>query len=365
VKLSDELKYVYDQMAQGVRPEDLFGFISEDTDAFEEVTRIYRRFARVLHPDLYNDPEAKELAEEAFKKLNEFYEKAKEKIKAGVYGTPGTENRETGFVIKTRKREYNVVSTIARGDIAVIYGGNCVDGEDCFGKVAIKVAENPEDNDLIQNEVRVLEIFQSKPGPQHKHLPVLLDQFKTSDNQMGTILRHIDACDFFSIKEKFQNGVPAIHVAWIMERCLSVIGYSHKQGVVHGNIEPAHLMVNGQDHNVFLIDWCYAIINPWQTGEAFKVFNENYSAPEVKDLGIPTPAADLYSLGKCLIYLLGGDIERNTMPCAVDPRFQRFIQFFVRESALQRAQDAWEMHDKLKDLRKEIWGQPSFLEFKI
>ena len=368
MKTNSELQYAYGQIMQAVRAEDIFGMPEEGQDALEAVKRIYRRLSKVVHPDRHNnDPDAKEMAEEAFKRLNEFFEKAESKIAKGVYGTRAEEDesakRGNGFVIKTRKREYRITSTIAQGDIAIVYGGDCIGGDDFSGKVAVKVAENPEDNDLIQNEVRILRLFQTEPSKQSKHLPVMLDQFKTSDNQLGTILRYLEAYDWYSVREKYPDGVPQEHAAWMLARSLSVLGYSHSKGVVHGDIEPAHLMTSPKDHNVFVIDWSYAAVNSLQTGDGFKVLNETYGPPEVKTRAMPTPASDLYSLGKCLIYLLGGDVKKNTMPYGVDQRFQRFIQFFVRESALQRAQDAWEMHGKLMELRTEIWGHQGFIEF--
>ena len=363
------LQVSYEQIMQAVRAEDVFGIPEEGKNAPGLVKKVYRRLSQMVHPDRYNNnPDAREMAEEAFKRLNDFKERAEKRIKNGTYGTSAEEEEPSGgggFVIKTRKRNYRIASTIAQGDIATIYGGDCIGADDFAGKVAVKVVEDPEDNDLILNEVRILRLFQSEPSNQNKHLPVMLDQFKTSDNQLGTILRYIDGYDLPSIREKYQDGVPAVHVAWMLTRLLSVLGYCHSKGFIHANIEPSHLMIRPQDHNLFLIDWCYAMINPFRTGERFKVLNESYSPPEVKEHGLPTPASDLYSVGKCMIYLLGGDIERNTMPDSVDERMQRFIQFFVMESPLQRAQDAWEMYDKFMDLRTEIWGQHQFMVFKI
>lgn len=363
-----DFKIAYEKIAQAVRAEDIFGVPDKGTDTLEVVKRIYHRLARVVHPDHNNDSDTKEMAGEAFKRLNEFYEKAEIKIKRGVYGVNANEDKSTkggGFVVKTRKREYRITSTIAQGDIAIVYGGDCIGGDDFSGKVAVKVAEDSGNNDLIQNEVRILRLFQTEPSKQSKHLPTMLDQFKTSENQLGTILRYLDAYDWYSVREKYLGGVPAEHAAWMLARPLSVLGYSHSKGIVHGNIEPAHLMTSPKDHNVFVIDWSYAAVNSLQTGDGFKVLNETYGPPEAKERQMPTPASDLYSLGKCVIYLLGGDVKNNTMPYGVDQRFQRFIQFLVRESALQRAQDAWEMYEKLTELRKEIWGQLKFIEFSI
>ncbi len=361
--MNEELNRVYTYIMQAVCVEDVFGAVAEN----ESVKRSYRQLSRVVHPDRYSDPDEKEMAEEAFKELNGFHERAQKKLENGTYGTRSREvdsDTETVFVIKTRKREYRIKSTLAQGDLSTVYGGGCLDGEDPAGMVAVKVIEDSADNDLAQNELRVLRLFHSEPGAQSKHLPVLLDQFKTTEGQIGIILRLIDGYDLYSVREKYRDGAPQKHVIWMLNRLLSVVGYAHSRGVIHGNIEPSHLMIRPRDHNLFLVDWSYSAVNPVRTGDGFKIFNEEYSAPEVAERKPPIPASDLYSVGKCMIYLLGGDVKNNSMPSQVNEKLQRFIQFFVRESPLQRAQDAWEMYEKLIELRDELWGQ-RFLEFKM
>jgi hypothetical protein len=66
-----------------------------------------------------------------------------------------------------------------------------------------------------------------------------------------------------------------------------------------------------------------------------------------------------------MIAILGGSLDDNSLPPQIDERLARFIQFFVRASPRQRAQDAWEMYEKLKALREEIYGPHQFLELKM
>lgn len=365
---NNELGVVYRIIMEADCPEKIFG-----ASALPEVVKkIYRQLARVLHPDLHqNNEKDKRTAEEAFKKLNEFYEMAQEKTKNGSYGDCSvgekSDSGQSDFIIKTRKAEYHIQSVIARGDLSVVYNGYFTDDNGTQNKVAVKVIDDPADNDLAQNEIRVLRMLSEETGNQKKHLPVIIDQFKTADDQIGIVLRQIDGHDVYSIREKerYKNGVPQKHVVWMFNRLLSALGFVHSKGIIHGNIDPSHLMVRPKDHNLFLIDWSYAVINPLETGDGFKVYTENFSAPEVKDKKPPIPASDLYSVGKCMIYLLGGDLKTNKMPPEVDVKLQRFIRFFVMESPLQRAQDAWQMHKELIKLIEELWGPRRFLEFEI
>ena len=366
-----ELSVLYRNLNAAVCAEDLFGVppnisLENKQKLTEIIKNIYRRLAQIAHPDHHRDAPSRELAQEAFVQLNRLYHSALTKIEKGIYGqgfSDQVEESSREFRFHTTRREYHIDSTLAQGDLATIYHGKCSSEDSQAGEIAVKVVEDPADNDLMRDEIRTLRLLHAEPGVYSKHLPVVLDDFKTTENQMATVMRRIDGYDLCSIREKYQQGIPARHIIWIFRRVLSVLGYAHSKGFIHGNIEPAHIMVRPQDHNVYLIDWCYSIFQPARTRQGFKCLNEDYSPPEVAQGKPPIPASDLYSLGKSMIYLLGGNIKTSRMPKAVDERIQRFIKFFCRASALQRPQDAWEMYGKLDDLREEVYGPHKFIEF--
>ena len=365
--MTNNLKSIYRQLTEALCPEDIFDVVEAAPE--EQIKTIYRSMVKTVHPDRYqHDPELKELANEAFLFLEEFYNQALLKVEKGIYGNrqESIDTGESRFTIKTAKREYHIRTLIAQGDLSTLYKGDCAGGgQELINTVAVKVIENPEDNDFMQNEIRTLKSFQEEPSKQSKHLPVFIDQFKTTDNQLGLVMKYIDGFDLYTIREKYKDGVPDIHAAWILERLLSILGFVHSKGIIHTNIDPAHIMVRPRDHNVYLIDWGYSVIRPGVTDQGFKILNEDYSPPEVEGHKHPIPASDLYSSGKCMVYLLGGDIQTDLIPDKVNPAFRRFVEFFLRKSPLQRAQDAWEMYNALKELRTEIWGSKKFVEFLI
>lgn len=368
--MSNELETTYKMLLESEFPEDVFGNLSggDKNTQKDELNQIYKQLAKILHPDRYQlDPISHEKAKKAFPILLESYERAKARVDKGIYGSDIQEDEEEiDFVIKTRKAEYHLRSTLAEGDLSLIYKGDYLNEAGENVKIIAKVIQDTADNDLAQNEIRTLKVLLATPSKASKHLPSFLDQFKTTEGQLGIILGYLDSYyDFYSVKEKYKEGIPEKHMVWMFGRLLSIAGFAHSKGVVHGNIEPAHVMIKPQNHNLCLIDWSYAAINPFQTGDGFKVFNEDYSAPEVAERKKPIPASDLYSIGKCMIFLLGGDIKTNSIPNTVNEKLRRFIQYFVLPSPLQRAQDAWEMHDQLSKLIVELWGPKKFLEFKM
>lgn len=359
-------------LRRAVYPEEVFlGLTAESEEGkLDQLHDWFRYLSKSVHPDLYDsDPEAKEMAQEAFKTLNEMYERAIKRVKNGVYGTKASGlGRHGGLLIKTATREYVIQEVLAEGDLSTVYTGICVDAEPETGNVVIKIINEVTDNEFAQNELRVLKIFQDNPGKQSKHLPVLLDQFRTEDGRIGIILRKFEGYDLLAVREKWTKGISQKHMVWMMNRLLSVVGFAHSLGIIHGNIEPAHIMINNVDHNLLLLDWSYAIVNPAVTGENFRVFNPGYSAPELNEKKSPLPSADLFSVGKCMIYLLGGDLATNAtpnlVPGGVDERLARFLRYFVMESAVQRPQDAWEMHGQLVELIKML-GLKGYLRFEM
>ncbi len=266
------------------------------------------------------------------------------------------------FTVKGESGQYQVDGHIARGDLSTVFGGRrAADGL----PVVVKVADDRADNDLIQAEVSALRMLRGEDSPQLKHLPVVLDQFETPDGRLGTVFERIDGLDLTTIRERLPGGVPPRHMIWLMRRCLSVLGRAHSLGMLHGNLDPAHVMVRPRDHNVWLVDWTCAIVNPAQTGQGFRCLNEVYGPPEVAARKPPMPSSDLYSLGMTMIFAAGGDPAEKTLPEVMDERLQRFLRFMVVGSQRGRAQDAWELYAQLDRLRAEIWGRHEFIEFEV
>ena len=363
------LEKAYENLMQAVCPEDVFGEIIETSvdKAKDKLKKIYHELSRTVHPDCYdNDHNLKEMAKEAFQILGDLYQQAQKRIEDKSYGLR-LENQEVAsdFLIKTLKREYVIQANLAEGDLAVLYRGSVCGVTGLEGQVVIKITISSDDNDLAFNEIKVLKIFQSQPSQQSKHLPVLLDNFKTTEGQHALIIRYFDGYDLYSVREKYPSGLIPEHVAWILARALSALGYVHSQGIIHGNIEPAHIMIRPRDHNVMIVGWSAACVNPQLTGDGFKINNETYSPLEVAEKKSPLPSSDIYSLGKTMIYLLGGNPETKYIPLQVPLLFRQFLQAMVLDSALQRPRDAWDLYCYLNEIRTKIWGPTRFLELKM
>lgn len=304
--------------------------------------------------------------------------------------TASTNARRADFAVRTDRAAYQITATLAQGDLATVYGGH-VRGAHPAVRVAVKIADQTSDNDLLQLEHDVLGMLLDAAGGERAggagasdgrsgdarrparrgptaHLAPPRDQFRTADGRLGTVFDHLDGFDLTAVRDRCRRtgapGLPPRHVVWVLRRALAVLGFAHQRGVLHGNLDPAHILVRPHDHNVWVIDWTSAVVNPARTGQGFKALNEVYSPPEVKTRGNPRPASDLYALGKCAIHAVGGDPETKTLP-EMDPRLARFLRYMTVESQGGRPQDAWELYQQLDRLRTQIWGEHQFVPLEL
>lgn len=321
----------------------------------------YERLDAVVAPGQFADPGARQGAEIVQRRLAQLYREAL----GEEAPTPASEGALLGqaprFSVRTAQGRYEGGAVLARGDVATLYEGQSAAGR----RVVLKIADAVADSDLMLDEIAALERLTAGSGPQRKHFPELIDQFRMPDGRVGVVLERLDAVDLLTVRERLGGAVPLEHVVWILRRTLSALGYAHRMGVLHGNVEPSHVLVRPRDHNVYLVDWCYSLIEPARSGRGFKCEIPGYSAPEVGQRKPPIPANDLYSVGQCVTFLLGGDPERDAPAEGVDPRFARLLRHLTRPSPLQRAQDAWEMFDEVGRARRAIFGRHTFKEFKI
>ena len=390
----DELRQLNTLLTDATAPADVFMSLRDrslrgDAQALALASEL-RRLQALANPERFmGNPPAQDLAREIQSRLLEWHagalsameppamEPAVEPMVEAAVEAPATwpytaavvdaepprgDWAGAGFVVTAGAHRYQLDGQRIAGDIAAVHRGRCVEGPRAGLEVAAKVALDRADNELMLAEIQTLQRLHAAEGAQRHQLPELLDLFQSGE-RAGLIMTWCSGLDGVLLRERFPGGIPPEHVIWIGRRLLSVVGFAHKHGVVHANIEPAHVIVRPEDHHVSLVDWCWSVIEPARTRQGFRVYNPDYSAPEVQQKKAPLPAADLYSIGRCLLFLLGGDLTSGEMPAQVDDRLQRFVRYLTRTSPLQRAQDAWDMFVELERVRASIYGPHRFQEF--
>lgn len=359
----EQVRTYYSYICHLKYPEQLFGDLGlypNKNSQLQILHEAFRYLMKCYHPDIYSDPTDKHYANEVCITISSLRELAKKKIENGTYGQlHDSTDSDTRCTITTSIREYRVIEHLVEGKFADIFLGAYVDPdnpEEPIRKVAIKIIADPDDNHLLKNEIRFYRRFAHFSVPHAK--PQYVDRFVVPDERkQAIIMSYIDGYDLTVIRESYPQGISDRHVCWILDRLLSVLGLLHAQKILHGNIEPENIIVQPHPyaHHGFLIDFLFCLIEPDSTGK-MAVINREYTAPEVFRGMKPHPVSELYALGKSMIYLLGGDVRTDTIPDSVDPRIAAFLRKFLIKDPAKRANDAWQMHAELQNLRQRVFG---------
>lgn len=361
-------------------PESVFGLLSGDLP--KALLAVYRQVSAQVHPDKYaNDAGQLLIAQTAYIKLGELKRLADRKIEAGMYGDPEAlppepvakrdpfvvevkskprkpetswerlAADEDGFV---RKCRFTVNDLMVQGDICDLY--HC----ESSGKQGIfKVAQTSLDNDLLDNESRILrKLYPANQADEkfYRYLPKLQEAFTLKGDKTG---RRVNVLPYFegyvslaTIKKAYPKGLDFRDAVWMFKRALVGLGFVHSQAVVHGAITPEHILVHPIGHGAKIIDWCYAIDDPKARIAAISPIYKDLYAPEILGKRSPTPATDLYMLAKCFLSLLG----KSTIP----REMREILANCTLEAPEKRPRDAWQLHDELDKVLEATVGKPVY-----
>lgn len=359
--MQTELELFHTNLCKVSCPEMVFGGLKGTKDEqLQQLKKIYRGFLLQFHSDKHPDPKENHIANDVSAMLNNFNAEAKKKIEQGIYGQFNKSAAKNPItVFQVGHIEYRIFQHLAEGDFSNVFLGESQSANGNVEEVCFKIVNDPEDSDLLGNEAKILRSIH------HQSLQILLDHFVTADKKVISVFKYIPGYDFVTLREKFPTGVPQEHAVWMLDRLLSVLGYIHINKIVHGCIAPSNIMVVPNIHNALLLDFVFAIQNPQPT-DKFEGHND-FSAPEVKSGKYPaSQQSDIYALGKCMQYILGGDIATDEFPNHIDKRIVRFLSELLIKDPNHRSDDAWGLWHQLKKLRTEVFGAPSqFLPFNV
>lgn len=358
--MDKDLSFLAKKINRAKRPEDIFGNLNgSPEEQKEQIKNTYHQLSRSVHPDKFvsSDLESRCLAGKTMGVLNNLYNEAQKRIDSAIYGSKNSLNNGSQE-FNVGDCNYKIFAESIKGDFSQVYFGERVDKQGQTEQVCVKVAKTLDENDLLKNEARVLKAIS------HKSLPFLVEHFMFEDQRVANTFRKIEnSYDLYTLREYFPNGLPQEHGVWVMDRLLSVLGHLHTNSIIHGSIEPGNILVRPRDHNSFLIDFVLSISNATQDAVGYGGLND-FSAPEIDKDSKPHPATDMYSLGKSMVYLFGG--QDTDLPKGIDSRIKTYLSGFLQEDPKQRKDDAWKAWHELKDLRTEIFGAPSqFLPLDI
>ncbi len=219
--------------------------------------------------------------------------------------------------------------------------------------VAIKVfrSDLPEtDRERVRREVRL--------GRSLQH-PGLVRLFELIEVE-GRLALVMEWLAGGNLVHRLEAGpLPIPEVVRVADECLATLAYLHAQGVVHRDVKPSNLLLDGEG-GVHLAD--LGLARPLGDGldltrTETTVGTPAFMSPEQLRGETATPAADLYSLGATLYQLLTGvlvfksgshfEVARHHLASrAPDPRARRpdcprWLARFVLRLMEKRPEDRW------------------------
>lgn len=310
---------------------------SADSLLGAEKDKRYRELAKLVHPDVAA-AKLKDRAEKAFRRLTDLCK-----------GDSGKTQP-----LETLIGNWVVGSPFAKGDICDVY--KCSRKDDPAIGGIFKIARSPKDADLMEQERFTLKyLVDKKPGNFLKYIPTVVDSFEASGRR-ANVIAHAEGLSLSEIATMFGPSLDPRHLVWFINRALSVLGFIHANGVVHGAVLPGHLIYGPKTHSLTLIDWCYAV-----TAESKKhipAVSRDYLdlyPPEVSRKAPAIPATDIYMLFASI---------KNTK-AMIPKRFKALFDWCMAASPNARPREAWEIQDRLLVLAAEEFGPSKFIELVI
>ncbi len=193
----------------------------------------------------------------------------------------------------------------------------------------------------------------------HTSLPSLKDYIETTDQQL-IVMSFIKGKTLDKIVE--ENGfIDDEHLCWILQRCLDGLSYLHYKGLIHCDLKPQNIILNIEEHNATIIDFGMVVDGPNAITKP-KGGTNGYMPPEFLQGKPPIPQSDLFSLGKVMMYLSGGNIVTNQLPESMCKELKYLLLWMTRFDPLARPENTIEINNLISTLRMKIWNRSSTVD---
>lgn len=267
---------------------------------------------------------------------------------------------------------YALLGRIAQGESTDVFWARR-DGR-LTERVLIKFLRADGDEDLLENERRVLEVLdKSRIQGTPYFLPLLPQRVDDGIARIGkngnegerpacvTRWRSGFVHSMDDVFATYSSGIAPEASVWMWKRMLEFLGWLHKNSFVHGAILPQHILVHARDHGVVFVGWSAATA----IGKPLSVANSNLREyyPESVWQGAPASIKiDLTMSARVLLKALGGSVERA--PSRVPQSLARLLERHARGET-QHYEDAWTIRDELDNAARQAFGPPKFIPFSM
>ena len=208
--------------------------------------------------------------------------------------------------------DWRLVRQIGHGTMGTVYEAEQIS---LARKVAVKVlpvavSSNPSRRARFLSEAKTLAML---------HHPNIVKVYAagTAGDRLFYAMDLVQGTDLRSI-----NPASADDVAILGLSAAQALAYAHRCGVIHQDVKPANLLVDG-DGNLHLADFGIAALLQGADYVASSGGTRRYMAPEMQNgRGIASPASDQYALGVTLTELAQG-AKDNRIPSDLTAIFNK------------------------------------------
>lgn len=350
------LEEVSQQILEARCPEDVFETIGTKDDPEQQLSRLAEKFqvaAKLVHPDHNKAANAGDV----FNALMKWRNLALEKIGAGTYG------ERSLIQLKSSRSTYNLDTFICDDGISTMFSGWDSDKK----SIMCRISANARCNRLLESEVAAIKILPTPVTPDLEKAYILLtDSFLVPGTEAlrVNVFQHTpDIMLLENLKARFPEGIPAVHVAWIVNRILGMLISPHAGKLVHGAMVPSSIWIDPKAHSGYLGNWTAC----FQEGELAKTYFKQYKAFYPAEYFQKVPLyrnCDVYMVGMLAIYLLGGNVNDCTFPIGTPPELMVVIKAAILGPA-HRIPDVFEFFEQWRTALKKVYGKRKFIDFII
>lgn len=172
------------------------------------------------------------------------------------------------------------------------------------GKI-VKTLDYNDDGDLLENEVRALQMLEQSQGYEdvRRYYPLVISADGTSAtfeyfDGLGDPAKLWSLCQ---LAEYFGREVHEYQLAWIWRRLLVALDFAHRNGIIHAGVTPDAIWLNPETHGLVLTNWVHASINQSLIRSMNMDWEEWYPL-EVLNKSLPMPGLDFYMAAHSIMW---------------------------------------------------------------
>jgi serine/threonine protein kinase len=200
----------------------------------------------------------------------------------------------------TQVGQYEIVGPLGNGGMGEVYKvRHSISQRTEAMKVLLSgAARRPEVTDRFLREIRVL------ANLNHPNIAALHTAFH-HDDQLIMVMEFVEG---MNLSDRLTRGMTLAESVGFIRQTLAALAYAHAQGVIHRDVKPSNIMIDGSGQ-VKLLDFGLALRNspdPRLTSSGSLLGSVHYISPE-QIRGEPLDArSDLYAVGVTLFEVITG-----------------------------------------------------------